>query len=78
MKNIAITNVNLNIHFSNPRLVNEDVDDPPKLFPNPVPFGWISIRNIKIPAKIIWSIKIKLFMNFNLYLSFYYTVTLSE
>lgn len=53
MKPKATTKVALNINFSSPLLVKEEL--PPKLLllPKPVPLAWTNIRPIKAMEKII-------------------------
>lgn len=59
----AKTNVDLNISFSKPRLLN-DVP-PPKLpdLPKPVPLAWIKIKQIRPIEEMIWATVKNCFMN---------------
>lgn len=57
----AITNVNLNIKPSNPRLENE-TPPPPKALPNPEPCDWIKTTPTRIIENIICSISTIVFI----------------
>jgi len=55
------TKVSLNMTFSSPRRVNEDV--PPQTLPKPVPLFWTRIKRINTDETIIWSTSKTLFIS---------------